>query len=117
LAHNRGYVQVRLCAAEGAEPLFVGEQRIDREGKDAQQKAPATSATQCLHQQRPHDQARDENAGRRAAELPAVRGCGADKAHQIDRGAEGDEKQRDVVPGDAVKRRLRPAWEDQEGEG
>ena len=54
--------------------------------------------------------------GRRAAEFPAGFRCLAHGAHQRDGGAEGHDEEQEIVPGNAIERRLLRSRKDQERE-
>jgi hypothetical protein len=95
----------------------ICKQRIDREGQDAQQQAPAAGAAQRLHQHDPHDEAGDHHRQGGAPELPAELGRLAHVEHQIKGAADGRQEQAHVVPGYPVERRGGAAREDHEREG
>ena len=112
-----GLIERRLVALERPEPRGAGEQRIDREGEDAQEQAPAARPSQRLHEHDPHQVARPDHGFGRIAELPSEFGGLADVDHQVERGDGRSHEQHDIVPGDPVDRGPGAARKDHEGEG
>ena len=109
-------IEGRLIAPQRSEPARFRKQRIDGEGQDAQQQAPAARAAQRLHEHHPHDEAGAVDEHRRAAELPAELRRLADVEHEIDRGSGRRDEQHHVVPGNPVAARAPASGEDQERE-
>jgi hypothetical protein len=106
-----------LAPPQGPEPARICKQRIDREGQDAQQQAPAAGAAQRLHQHDPHDEAGAHHRQGGAAELPAELGRLAHVEHQVEAARDRRQEQPRVVPGDPVEGCRRAAREDHEREG
>jgi hypothetical protein len=79
-----GLVERRLVALQRPEPRRAGEQRIDRERKDAEQQAPAARAAQRLHEHDPHQIARPDHGFGRIAKFPSEFGGLADVEHQVE---------------------------------